>query len=235
MNKKYFIPGGDKQIKTLLDQVTVKDFSVLVTGSGCEEISKQFIERGSSEVVIIVQDDDSLLRTRMNLSGKKGISVRLMEFDNTEFKAATFDLFYAQASISTPNRSKIIKEIKRILKSNGYFCVGEIVSLTKTPPQFVKDIWNNSNISPLYSEEIEKFYKDKNFEVIFDKDLSHKLKDFYQLSSKILKEKSNEFSSYKGNYYKKLFKQISHESNAYLKMGGDAHMGFKMLILKKVQ
>ena len=35
------------------------------------------------------------------------------------------------------------------------------------------------------------------------------------------------------SFYKKLLSKISHESNAYLKLGADRYIGFKMLILKK--
>ena len=234
MYSNIFLPGTDKQIKLLLNQISLTDFTILLIGSGSEEISKHLISSGAAKVTIIVQDQGSLITARFNLSGTNNVSVRLMEFDNTEFKDSTFDLIYAQASISTFNRNKIIKEIKRILKPTGYFCVGEIISLTISPPQFVKDIWSGSNISPLHQEEINKFYTNKNFEIIYEDDLSNTLQDFYQFSSNLLKERSNELSDDEKSYYKRLLKQISHESNAYLKMGGELHMGFKTLLLKKV-
>ena len=234
MYSNIFLPGTDKQIKLLLNQISLTDFTILLIGSGSEEISKQLISSGAAKVTIIVQDQESLITARFNLSGTNNVSVRLMEFDNTEFKDSTFDLIYAQASISTFNRNKIIKEIKRILKPKGYFCVGEIISLTISPPQFVKDIWSGSNISPLHQEEINKYYTNKNFEIIYEDDLSNTLQDFYRFSSNLLKEKSNELSEDEKRYYKKSLKQISHESNAYLKMGGELHMGFKTLLLKKV-
>jgi hypothetical protein len=34
------------------------------------------------------------------------------------------------------------------------------------------------------------------------------------------------------SYYKKLLNKISHESNAYLKLGADKYIGYKLLILK---
>ena len=233
MHNNIFLPGTDKQIKLLLNQIAVDDFTILIIGSGSEEISKQLISSGAAKVTIIVQDQESLITARFNLSGINNVSVRLMEFDNTEFKDSTFDLIYAQASISTFNRNKIIKEIKRTLKPKGYFCAGEIISLTKSPPQFVKDIWNSSNISPIYIEDINKYYTGKNFEIMHEEDLSYTLNDFYRFSSNLLKEKSNELSEDEKRYYKKSLKQISHESNAYLKMGGNLHMGFKTLLLKK--
>ena len=234
MNKKYFLPGTNKQIDILLKKLEVKDLSVLVIGEGSEEISKNIFSQGASKVIMLVQNEDSLLRSRINLSSSKEISIKMMEFDNTDFKNYSFDLIYAQASVSVPDRNKVIKEIKRILKPAGYLCVGEIIKLTKSPPQFVQDIWNNSNISPRFSEELENYYQEKGFEIILSNDISDTLYDFYRMSNNLLKEKSNELPVEEKSYYKKLLKQISHESNVYLKLGGNIHIGFKVLILKKV-
>lgn len=234
MNKKFFLPGTDKQLDILLKNLELKDISVIVIGEGCEEISKKIFSQGSLKVIMLVQDEDSLLRARMNLLYPKEISVKMMEFENTDFKNYSFDLVYAQASISSYNRNKVIKEIKRILKPAGYFCAGEIVSLTKSPPQFVKDIWNNSNISPLFTEELEDYYMGKGFEIMLSNDISDTLSDFYRMSNNLLKDKSNELPAEEKSYYKKLLKQISHESNVYLKLGGSTHIGFKVLIMKKV-
>jgi ubiquinone/menaquinone biosynthesis C-methylase UbiE len=235
MNSKYFLPGTDEQIKILLRSIEIKDFSVLVIGEGSEQISKEILAQGASKIIMIVQNEDSLLRARMNSPSTKNIFIRMMEFDNTDFKDSSFDLVYAQASISVPNRNKIIKEIKRVLKTNGYLCVGEIVKMTQTPPQFVNDVYNNSNVSPLFSEEIENFYRGKKFEIIFANDISFTLREFYKLSNNLLKERANDLSDEEKSYYKKLLKQFSHESSVFLKLGGNAYMGFIMLLLKKVK
>ena len=234
MNKKYFLPGTDKQLDILLNYLELKDLSVLVIGEGSEEISKKISSQGTSKVIMLVQDNDSLLRARVSVSSSKEISVKMMEFDNTDFKNYSFDLVYAQASVSSPNRNKIIKEIRKILKPSGYFCAGEIVSLTKSTPQFVKDIWYNSNVSPLFTEEIESYYKERGFEIILSKNISNTFSDFYSLSNNLLKAKSTGLPAEEKSYYKKLLKQISHESNVYLKLGGNAHIGFKVLIMKRV-
>ncbi len=235
MKAEYFLPGMDQQQKIFLDKIDVKDFAILVIGTGSEEICKTFLMAGASDIFLIVEDNGSLLNSRIKLTDSKKINVRMMDFDNMDFSNSKFDLVYSQASISNQRRNKIVKEIKRILKPGGIFCVGEIVGLTKTPPQFVKDIWESSNILPMYSEEFTKYYEERNFEILHRHDLSHTLKKFYSMSRNLLAEKSDNLSDQEKNYYKKLLRQISHESNAYLKLGGDSHIGFRMLILKKGQ
>ena len=158
-----------------------------------------------------------------------------MDFENTDFDNESFDVVFAQAATSTTNRNKIIKEVKRVLKPSGIFCVGEIVSLSEKPPAFVKDLWEASEIFPLPINGVTKYYEERKFEVLSEKDLSLSLKDFYRTSINLLKDKINKISEQEKIYHKKFLKKVSHESNAYLNLGGDKHMGFSAVILKKVQ
>jgi predicted HicB family RNase H-like nuclease len=79
---------------------------------------------------------------------------------------------------------------------------------------------------------LEKYYTDRNFEILFKQDLSHTLKDFYKMSANLLENKVNDLTEQEKSYHKKFLNRLSHESNAYLKLGGNDFMGFKMLISK---
>jgi ubiquinone/menaquinone biosynthesis C-methylase UbiE len=231
---KIFLPGTDKQAGIFVKKVDIKDKSVLVIGGGSEEIAKRIKKEEPLSLFLIVDEHESLLISRLSLKDEKEIQVRLMDLENTDFKAEQFDIVYAQASVSTDKRNKIIKEIRRILKPGGILCAGEIVNRTKEIPTFIKDIWNSSGISPLHETELNKYYTEKNFEILYEEDLSYTLKDFYSTSSNLLQEKIKDFSEKEKSHYKKLLNRISHESNAYLKLGGDKHIGFRMMIAKKV-
>lgn len=232
MNDNYFLPGTDKQLDFLTENLDVTGLSILIIGTGCEEISHKLLEKGASKVIIIVEDNDSLLNSRLILSNS-GINVKMMEFDNTDFQDSEFDIVYAQASVSNKKRNKITKEVYRILKAGGHFCVGEITSLTKTPPQFILDLWKNSGISHLHIEEQEQYYKGRKFDIVKSENLSYTLKDFYMTSISLLSENIDRLTEQEKSYYKKLLNIISHESNAYLRLGGDAHIGFYAYIFKK--
>ena len=232
INGKIFLPGTDRQISTFLKTVEIKDKSVSIIGSGSEEIAETFYHNQAAEVYLITDDEDSLLQARFILSGLKEINVRLMELDNTDFKAEKFDIIYAQGSTGTKKRNKIIKEIKKILKPAGYFCVGEIVSLSKSPPQFVKDIWENNDLSPLFKDEFRDYYLSNRFELVIEEDLTGTLKDFYSTGKKALEESSKELTGNESGNLKKLLKTYSHEANAFLKLGGENFIGYEMLVLK---
>lgn len=231
--KPIFLPGTDRQFTILSSQVILEGKTILIIGGGTTELANEFIVRGASQVIIIVEDNDSLLQIRLLLGNNKYISAKMMEFTNTDFRDEEFDLVYAQASISNLGRNKIIKEVKRILKPKGVFCVGENVIFTQEPPKFVNDIFQSSGIIPLLKDNFLKYYTERNFDVLYEHDLSSTLKDFYKMSTSILHENIDSLSENEKSYYKKLIKKMSHESNAFLNLGGENYFGFMMLILQK--
>lgn len=231
--KDIFLPGSVYQFLTFADKCEIKDKSVLVIGAGSEEVSKMFLQYEAGSVIQIVDNEETLLSSRLYLKDEKEISVRMMVFDNTDFPGDKFDIIYAQGSISSTRRNKIVKEIKNILKPDGLFCPGEIVQLEKDAPVFVKELWDASNVFPLLSDEVSDYYKNKGFEIIYQDDLSSTLRDFYMTSKELLIKNIEKLTEQEKAYHKKFLKKLSHESNAYLKLGADRYIGFKFLILKK--
>jgi len=200
----------------------------LIIGPGCESIAVRFLEH-FGEVIMIVNDYDSLMQSKMKLKDKEHIKIKMMDYAHTDFEQDYFDLIYAQGSISVPERKEIFKEIKRILKTDGVFCTGEIVSLKEPVPAFAKDIWERSGLEPLPSTGIINYFAGKGFMIISEQDLSHTLKDFYQnirntVANTSKKEKEEN---------KKFYSEIKHESDVFLKLGGDKYMGFTSLIMSK--
>ena len=232
-NNTIYLPGTEKQFNHLNNNVGLEGQEILIIGSNSVKIAEMFSDSGAKSITIIVEDYESLLNSRIMVEKGNGVNVRLMEFTNTDFNDAVFDIVYAQASISIKMRNKIIKEIKRILKPEGILNVGEITSLKSSPPKFVNDIWESGNILPLNSDDIKKYYEERKFEVVDSLDLSAHLKDFYLESKKLLYNSIDSLSENEKAYYKKLLKRMSHESNAYLKLGGKDYMGFTSLILRK--
>jgi ubiquinone/menaquinone biosynthesis C-methylase UbiE len=231
-SQNIFLPGGFKQFRILRSKFTLRDKSVLVIGSASEMIAQKIADAGASSVKMIIDDFDSMMNAKLNIPDNSPVDLKMMEYDATDFSSSDFDLVYAQGSISTSNRNKIIKEIKRILKSEGTLCVGEITCLTNTYPTFIKDIFDSSDILPLNHDECSKYYEGKNFVVRYEQDLSSSLKNFYETAEHELKENIDKLSGQEKSYYKKILNKISHESNAYLKLGADKFIGYKMLILK---
>lgn len=224
-----FLPGSSEQIKKFLQTVTVEDKQVLVIGNGSLSMAAQIMDNGAKSVIIIVDNNDSLLQERFMLK-RKDIQIRQMDYHNTDFRDELFDIVYAQASISTIKRTKIIKEVQRVLKPDGIFCAGEMVSFTEEVPQFILDLWEQSELKPLFFEKLESDYTEKGFNVTEKADLSRTLESFYSSAKRNLQKSMAELTENEKKYHKKLLHKISHESNAYLRLGGDKVIGFFMII-----
>ena len=228
-NRFIFLPGSGFQITKFLEGMAVKGKEILIIGSNSEEIAQIFIENKAGKVIIIVDDNDSLLRSRFLLSGSNVISVIMMEFSNTDFKDSSFDIIYAQASISRLDRRKILKEIKRILKPEGIICAGEVVNLEKEVPLFIQNLRDNSEIDAPWTNNLNEIYLNAGFDIIAEEDLSHRLQNFYRENSALLNDNKDELTDQEKSYYKIILNKMSHESNAYLNLGGFKFMGFKMI------
>jgi ubiquinone/menaquinone biosynthesis C-methylase UbiE len=223
------LPGGRKQLEHLIEQNIPKGEQALIIGPNCESIATKLLEYFTN-LYIITDAYESVMQTRMKMKDEDRIKVKMMDYTHTDFKEGYFDLIYAQGSISVPERKDILKEIKRILTGNGLLCAGEIVSLKEPVPGFVIDIWERSGLEPLASTGIKQYYESRGFEIISEQDLSTTLKDFYEKTryavTKAGKDEKEE--------NKKYFSRMKHESHAYLKLGGDKYIGFKSLIMRKL-
>jgi len=229
-----FLPGLNKQFDLLKGSVELNNLKILVLGSGSETAAIKLAGISGREVELILEDYDSLMSSRLLLENESSVNVKMMDFEITDFEDQSFDIVYVQGSISNSRRNKIVKEIKRILKSEGLFCVGEVVNLKKEPVQFILDIYEASDLNPLNSDELDEYYSQRNFEVKLRKDFSETLKNYYSKSLFELQKKAKELPDNEKSYYKKLLNRISHEAKAYLKQGADKFIGFEVLILKKL-
>jgi len=233
MKDKILLPGLGKQLEHTLNKLELENPSILVVGSFGAVPALRLKEKFNSRVEIIVEDTDSFLNTNLIMPREGDIKVSIMSFDITDFDPATFDLVYAQASISGERRNKIVKEIKRVLKPGGFFSVGEIVTLQKEAPPFVSNIFESSDLNPLFTDEINNYFTSRNFNIVDEADLTATLKEYYRSSAIKLEDARLQMYENEKSYYKKLLNKISHETNAYLKLGAEKFIGFKYLLLQK--
>ncbi len=229
---KIFIPGSTKQLEMLLSFTSLINKKMLVIGSFSEFVVKSLSKTNGNHIELIVEDYDSLINSKLLLENQN-VNIRLMDYEVTDFDNSEFDLVYAQASISDFRRNKIVKELKRITKTGGVLCVGEITQKETLIPAFVRDVFETSNLNPLNSKEIKKYYEERKFKIIAHKDFSSSLAEYYKLGKLKLDGVLKNLSEREKSYHKKLISKISHQSNAYLKMGGDKFIGFEVLIMEK--
>ncbi len=231
--EKILLPGLGKQLQFLFDNYNLKDKSCLVIGSASEHIAEKMALVTGKNVQLIVSDFDSLMTSNTIIDNNENVTAKMMDFDRTDFADSQFDVVYAQGSVSSVNRNKIIKEIKRVLKQDGIFCAGEIVIQSESIPQFVKDIFDNSEMDPLTSQKFSNYYSEKGFKILHVKNLNNTLKDYYSINLKKLDSTKNSLSENEKTYFKKVINKISHEAGAFLKLGADKYIGFRAIICQR--
>ncbi len=229
------LPGLTEQFSFLKKNLSFDGGEkILITGFGSEKIAEEIANASGAAVDVIVEDYDLFINARLNLKNADNVKVKTMDFESTDYEDETFDLIYAQASLTVPHRNKIIKEMKRILKPERYLAVGEFVLFKEDPPAFIRDIFETSSLEPLLDKQLGEYYQKRNFEILDEADLSHTLSEYYRLQKNRLKKNIDSLSESEKSYNKTVLKKISHESNVYLKLGGDKFYGFKALLLKKI-
>ena len=233
MKLSLLLPGMDDQFLWFNNLYDVTGKTVLVVGESSDELAKFIEENFQAKVYFIVHDEDVLFRSRLKLGANKNISVRLMEFSNTDFKNDFFDVVYAQASVTVKERRKIAKEFFRITKPGGVLCVGEMCNLKKEVPQVITDVWNRSTLSPLFVDELVPFYESVQWKHKESKDLSETLDVFYiQFEKKAARNLPNVPEGEK-KLHKKFIHKISHEANVFLRHGGYKNIGFSAMLFEK--
>lgn len=183
------------------------------------------IRDGTDSVEIAIPSGELLLQSRMNFN-HNGINARFIEFHQLPYDDSSFDLVYAQGSLSTNLRNFISTQVYRVLTPKGYFCLGETVALTQNTPTFINDLWKNAEMSVLTREDLLKYYQERGFVIDTIKNLSGTLTQFYRDSRTALDERVKSMSSEEKKEYKKLLPRLNHEINIYLKQGGSKHIGF---------
>lgn len=233
MKLSLLLPGMDDQFLWFNNLYDVTGKTVLVVGESSDELANFIEENFQAKVYFIVHDEDALFRSRLNLGANKNISVRLMDFANTDFKYDFFDVVYAQASVTVKERRKIAKEFFRITKPGGVLCVGEMCNLKKEVPQVITDVWNRSTLSPLFVDELVPFYESAQWKHKESKDLSKTLDVFYiQFEKKAARNLPNVPEGEK-KLHKKFIHKISHEANVFLRHGGYKNIGFSAMLFEK--
>ena len=222
------LPGGNNQIKHLFEQNIQSGKHALVIGPINNSIITKLIGY-FIEIHVIADSYDALMDIRAKLKPSDSVKIKMMDFKHTDFGENRFDLIYSQGTISVHERKNILKEIKRIASDDCLFCIGEIVSLKAPVPAFIKDIWERSGLDPLPSATLTQFYEGKGFRIASEKDLSNTLINFYESVRDVVVEAKKD----KKEMDKKYFSQMKHESNAFLKLGGDKYIGYKTLVMRK--
>ncbi len=232
-NYEPLLPCGNKLFNLLTKTVQDRNFKkILVIGESSETLAVKLSEKYSTNVELIVEDYNSLLNAKLALEDVNGVIPKIMEFERTDYNDNEFDLIFAQTSLTRENRKKIVKEIKRILRTDGIFALAEIVMTVGNPPKMITEMLDWAGMSPLFIDNVEKYYSERNFETIASETHKGELSRYYKQISALFDKRKDELSDEEKSYYKKLINRINHEANVFLKFGGEKYLTCLTAIMK---
>lgn len=220
------LPGLNDQVDFFLRQYKPSAGNILIIGSGTAEIARVIQQHDKGKVVIIVDNNELLLQERLRASTLENVTVRMMDFHNTDFAGEFFDVVYAQASISTGYHTKIIREIYRILKTGAVFCLGEMYRTTEEIPPGISQVIESGGLRLLDKETIQSLYKAERLHISASKDLSYTLKKVYRFYSRNFNYGLHTLPESEKKLLKKEIARWKHEADTFAKMGGLKYIGY---------
>ncbi|MCF8259990.1 MAG: methyltransferase domain-containing protein [Melioribacteraceae bacterium] len=230
---KIILPGLEKQLTWLKKQIVEPPKKIAVFGASSEIIADDLAKLYDADVTLVVENYDALMNAKLIIDDDSPVKVKIMDFEVTDFGKQELDLIFAQGSVSLINRNKILKEFRRILTDEGLICIGEMTKLRETVPAVIENLWINADIEAIFSKDLEQFYESRNFEIIDKIQLNYTLEKYYSESLDLLQNSVKNLTDKEKSYNKKLIKRIKHETNVYLKHGGEKYIGFTALLMKK--
>ncbi|QOJ27997.1 MAG: class I SAM-dependent methyltransferase [Ignavibacteriales bacterium] len=227
------LPGLDDQLHFLTRNIPVQGRNVLIIGSGAEKVAFALLEEGCTSIQIITDSEELLVNARLMLSGSDHIKIRFSEYGALDFPDGSFDLVFAQGTVSRTDRKKILKEIYRVLKSEGVFCPGEMTSIKGDIPPFLKSVFSANNMDVLSADSLSMIYKGEGFKVKAVKSLDNTLKEYYKETERALNRRLGKMTKEEQKNHKDMITKTRHEINVFLNLGGLKYAGFSSFLLLK--
>ena len=225
---KIVLPGLDEQLNYFIKNYSPNDTKGLLIGPGVHYASVTLRELGA-ETETIINDDSLLMVERLNRDSR----VKFMDYYATDYADNSLDFIYAQASISATQHTRILKEMFRILKPGGMFCVGEIVKRDFPTPQSVKDIWNLSHLNPVLLADLPPLYSSIGYEIAGTVDLTDTMENLYKMQATVLRAEKEKLSDDDRYLMRRNLKSLQHEANMYLRGGAQKHTFYNVFLLTK--
>ena len=139
--KEYLKPPYDYFIDQINHLIT-EGSTVLEIGSGFGQWSKFILDTGAKVIASDISPKSlEILHNKYN--DYKTLKVKQMSMDNITFPDNYFDHIISAGSLSYAENKKVINEIHRVLKPNGYFIC--IDSLNNNPIYFINRLFKTIN------------------------------------------------------------------------------------------
>ena len=137
--------GSETDTLKALSSVPNKPTSILDIGSGTGASALVLAEHCNASIVALDNDEKSL-ETLDNRARQKGldqnITIRCASMFNIPFPDHSFDLLWSEGSAYIMGFTKALKEWRRLLKTEGFLVISDLVWTTDSPDPDIQTFWS---------------------------------------------------------------------------------------------
>lgn len=148
-------PGGFNLTQSLLEDENIQPVDcVLDIGCGTGQTAAFLAERFHCQVTAVDHHPIMVEKARERFKNRK-VSVNVMEGDtqHLDFADNSFDLIIAESVIVFTNISKTLKELSRVLKSDGRMIIIEMIAERYLPEQLQRKVSSLYGIHEVLTEK----------------------------------------------------------------------------------
>lgn len=235
-----FTPGGFPILRKLFLQTgihkrTNPHSDVLLIGVRNYETANRIAQEFDARVVGIDEDAEAIIAAKETASRHpegSHAAFKVMSPMEIDFPAGSFDYVVCEGMLNVYPKSKLFRQIKKMLRGDGYLLAMEACWKQVSAPTSVRNVWEErSSPIPMFARWNDLMMNDG---LVLEsiEDISIELDSFYaQFRSPIHSIiQQNEGLS---KMYKKLVTKYKHEIDVYLHHGGKKWMGYCALVARK--
>ncbi len=222
-------PGSDQETLKALSSVPTQPSNVLEIGCG-KGLSTLLLANNLSAEIIAVDNDQSALDSLKKFLELEGVAQRVkptrasmtdLPFDNN-----SFDLIWSEASAYIMGVENSLSQWKALLTDDGVMVLSDLVLLSQTPSDAVKEFWDKEYPDIQTVDTRRKQITAAGYEILSDFRYCQSSWDNYYLP---LKKRVEELKSTMKD--STALKDIISEVEFYLKY--KAEFGYQMFVLKR--
>ncbi len=139
-------PGTETETLRALSKIPFSPQSMMDVGCGNGVATMILAEHSVAMITAVDNDEPALARLSKQLK-EAGLSdrvtTRCVSMTELPFKAASFDVIWAEASAYVMGVTKTLEQWRRFLKKDGVLVFSDLVWISANPPAELQEFWEN--------------------------------------------------------------------------------------------
>lgn len=229
----HLTPGGPRLVTYAFEKTGGKnwrdDAEMLYIGSSYGENVFAMAEQFPGSIVGADEDAEALFFCKSRIGDlRPRVSFRMMSPVALDPRDGTIDAVIVDGVLSSYNKRKLLREVRRVLKPGAPLLVAAPVWLEDGAPTGIRGVWETREYTVPTRAELADLLAECGFRIVHESDQTRVLEPFYkQFMTDVKKLAAAGFEEFK--QHRALVKHYKHEIDMYFKHGGRRYMGYVVI------